>query len=58
MSIIYWGVNINYSPEGIRAEAPISILQKPTKILSDVYLWKRPIDTREKVFGHVIFKKL
>ena len=28
MSIIYWGVNINYSPEGIRAEAPIPILQK------------------------------
>ena len=31
MSIIYWGVNINYSPEGIRAEAPISILQKITQ---------------------------
>ena len=27
MITIYWGVNIS-SPEGIRAEAPISILQK------------------------------
>ena len=28
MTTIYWGVNTNFSPEGIRAEAPISILQK------------------------------
>ena len=28
MITIYWGVNTNYSPEGIRAEAPIPILQK------------------------------
>jgi len=28
MITIYWGVNTNESPEGIRAEAPISILQK------------------------------
>jgi len=28
MITIYWGVNTDFSPEGIRAEAPISILQK------------------------------
>ena len=28
MITIYWGVNTHYSPEGIRAEAPIPILQK------------------------------
>ena len=28
MITIYWGVNTNHSPEGTRAEAPISILQK------------------------------
>ena len=28
MITIYWGVNTSYLPEGIRAEAPIAILQK------------------------------
>jgi len=31
MSTIYWGINLNTRPEGIRAEPPVSILQKITQ---------------------------
>jgi|GEM_PF-1082466 len=36
---------------------PTTIISNPTKILRNVYLWKRP-GTEQKIYGDVVFKKM
>ena len=59
MSTIYWGVNTDYSPEGIRVDAPISILQKmsqeriPKDLINEVQYNRCPafVDELTNLYG-------
>ena len=59
MITIYWGVDTNHSPEGIRVDAPISILQKmsqeriPKDLVNEVKYNRCPafVDELKNLYG-------
>jgi hypothetical protein len=59
MITIYWGVDTNHSPEGIRVDAPISILQKmsqeriPKDLVNEVQYNRCPafVDELKNLYG-------
>ena len=59
MTTIFWGVNTNWSPEGIRVDAPISILQKmsqeriPKDLINEVQYNRCPafVDELKNLYG-------
>ena len=36
---------------------PASVIQNPTEVIKDTFLWKRP-NTEDKIFGDLVFKQL